>query len=223
MVKVVAIVKRRPGMAVEAFQQHWRTTHGDVVAKLPGLRRYVQSPTRLAGYRKGEPPWDGIAELWFDSMDALRALRGTPAQAAVDADEARFIDHASMTILVTDEHVMKDAPVPAGAAKSIEFVTHRPDLSIDEFQRYWREVHGPIAARIPQIRRYVQSHVRRGLYASGRTPRYDGLAITWFDDTDAMRAAATTPEYRATRADEPNFLAPGEPPFIIATEHVVVG
>lgn len=223
MVKVIAIIKRKPGMTVEAFQEHWRTGHADVVKRLPGLRRYVQSHTIPSGYRKGEPVWDGIAELWFDSTDALRALAGTAENAAVQEDEGRFIDRGTMTTLVTDEHVIKEGAVPATAVKNVEFITHRPDLSIDAFQRYWREVHGPIAARIPQVRRYVQSPVRPGLYASGRTPRYDGLAITWFDDTQAMRASAATPEYEKTRTDEANFLVPGAPSFIITREHVVVG
>jgi uncharacterized protein (TIGR02118 family) len=223
MVSVIAIIKRKPGMTVEAFQEHWRTAHAEVVKRLPGLRRYVQSHTIPSGYGKGDPVWDGIAELAFDSTDALRALAGTAENAAVQQDEARFIDRATMTTLVTEAHVIKDAAAPAGAVKNVEFILHRPDLPIDEFRRYWREVHGPIAARIPQIRRYVQHHVRPGLYASGRTPRYDGLALAWFDDTRAMRAAAATAEYRTTRDDEPNFLAPGASPFIITQEHVVVG
>jgi uncharacterized protein (TIGR02118 family) len=221
MMKIVAIVKRKPGMAVEAFQEHWRTRHADVVRKLPGLRRYVQSHTLLAGYRKGEPAWDGIAELWFDDTEALRALRGTPAQAAVDADEEVFLDRGAMKMLFTDDHVIVDGPIPANGVKNVEFLHHRPDLTIETFQKYWRQAHGPIAAKIPQIRRYVQSHVRPSAYRGGRTPAYDGLAITWFDDTAAMRASAATPEYARTRADEPNFLA-GELPFIITREIVVV-
>ncbi len=223
MVTVIAIIKRTPGMTVEAFQEYWRTAHAGIVRRLPGLRRYVQSHTLASGYRKGEPAWDGIAEIWFDSVEALRGLRGTPEQAAVDADEPRFIDKASMTTLLTEQHVIKEGPVPAGAAKWVEFLNRRPDLPAEAFQRHWREVHGPIAARIPQIRRYVQSHVRLGAYASGRTPRYDGVAITWFDDTAAMRASAETAEYAATRADEANFMAPGDAPFIITREHVVAG
>ena len=221
MVKVIAIVKRKSGMSLEAFQEHWRTRHAEVVAKLPGLRRYVQSHTLPSGYRKGEPVWDGIAELWFDDTDALRALRGSAEQTAVDADEERFLERGAMKLLFTDDHVIKDGAIPGAGVKNIEFVHHRPDLSIEAFQRYWRQTHGPIAAKIPQIRRYVQSHVRASAYAGGRAPAYDGLAITWWDDTNAMRAAATTREYAATRADEPNFLAP-DPRFIITREIVVV-
>jgi hypothetical protein len=37
-----------------------------------------------------------------------------------------------------------------------------------------------------------------------------------------MRASAATTQYARVRVDEPNFIAPGEPPFIITTEHVIV-
>lgn len=222
MITLVPLVKRAPGMTVEAFQTHWRTRHADIVRRLPGLRRYVQSPTRLAGYARGEPVWDGIAELWFDDTQALRALAGRPEQAAVDADEARFLDRSATRLLFTEEHVVRDERPPAGSVKSIAFLRRREDLTVEEFQRYWRERHGPVAATIPGLLRYTQDHVRLSSYAGGRSPVYDGIAITWFASTDAMRAAARSPEYARTRADEANFLA-GSPPFIIADDLLVAG
>jgi uncharacterized protein (TIGR02118 family) len=221
MVKALSFFKRKAGMSVEAFQAYWRASHPDVVVKLPGIRRYVQSHTILSGYRKGEPVHDGIAELWFDDTRAMRALAGTPAYAAVQADEAKFIERGTMGLIITEEHVIKDAPAPAGGVKNIEFVTHKPGMSIEAFQRYWREVHGPLAAQIATVRRYVQSHTRLAAYDGGRSPSYDGAAITWFDDTHAMRASAASPEYARVRADEANFIAP-DPPFIITREHVIV-
>ena len=218
----MSFFKRRAGMSVEDFQAYWRSKHPAVVTRLPGVRRYVQSHTRPAGYAKGEPVYDGIAELWFEDTKAMHALRGTPEIAAVEADEALFIDRSTMRLLLTEEHVIKDGPAPAGGVKNVEFIHRKPGMAVHDFQRYWKEIHGPIAARIPVIRRYVQSHVRASAYERGRTPPYDGLAITWFDDTKAMRASAATAEYARTRADEPSFIAPGDPAFIITTEHVIV-
>lgn len=222
MVKAVSFFKRKAGMPVEEFQAYWLRTHPAAVTRLLGVRRYVQSHTRFAGYRKGEPIYDGIAELWFEDTKALHALRGTKEMEAVAADEAVFIDRGTMGLILTDEHVIKDGPVPPGGVKNVEFVTRKPGLAVDEFQRYWREVHGPLAAQIPVIRRYVQSHTRVSAYERGRTPAYDGVAITWFDDTRAMRASAESAQYPRVRADEPNFIAPGDAPFIITAEHVIV-
>lgn len=222
MLKAVSFFKRKPGMPVEEFQAYWRGTHPAAVVRLPGLQRYVQSHTRLSGYRKGEPICDGTAELWFEDSKAMHALRGTKELEAVGADEAVFIDRSTMQMILTEEHVIKDGPAPAGGVKSVEFVSRKPGLEVRDFQRYWREVHGPLAAKIPMIRRYVQSHTRPSAYERGRTPAYDGVAITWFDDTGAMRASAATAQYAHVRADEPNFIAPGDPPFIITTEHLIV-
>jgi uncharacterized protein (TIGR02118 family) len=222
VIKAVSFFKRKAGMPVEEFQAYWLRTHPTAVVRLPGVRRYVQSHTLLAGYRKGEPIYDGIAELWFEDTKAMHALRGTKEMEAVTADEAVFIDRATMGLILTEEHVIKDGPAPPRGVKNVEFVTRKPGLAVDEFQRYWREIHGPLAAQIPVIRRYVQSHTRTSAYERGRTPAYDGVAITWFDDTQAMRASAASSQYPRVRADEPNFIAPGDAPFIITTEHVIV-
>jgi uncharacterized protein (TIGR02118 family) len=192
-----------------------------VVTRLPGIRGYVQSHTLLSGYRSGRPLYDGIAEVWFEDTGAMRALAGTPAIKAVEADEAEFIDRSTMGLLIVEEHVIKGALAPAGGVKNVEFVTRKPGMDVDAFQHYWRATHGPLAATIPTIRHYVQSHVRRSAYEGGRRPAWDGVAITWFDDTAAMRASAASPEYARVRADEPNFVAP-DPPFIITREHVII-
>ena len=191
-------------------------------AAFPGVRRYVQSHTLLAGYRKGEPPFDGLAEIWFDDTDAIRALDGTAGWRAAEEDAARFVDRSTMRTLVTDEHPIKDGELPDEYVKNIEFVHRRPDLEIEEFQRYWREVHGPLASEIPVVLRYVQSHCRRGGYANGRRPPFDGVASMWFASTAAMRESARTDAYARTCAVTPDFVAPGDLPFIITREHVVV-
>jgi uncharacterized protein (TIGR02118 family) len=119
--------------------------------------------------------------------------------------------------------VIKDQAVPGNAVKNIEFVNRRPGMALEPFRAYWREVHGPIASRIPVLRRYEQNHLKREAYAAEAAPRYDGLAITWFESTADMKRGTSTPEYAATRADEPNFLPEGHLPIIITREHVLAG
>lgn len=223
MVKVLTFLKRRPGMPVEEFQAYWRTRHPEVVTRLPGVRRYVQSHFLPAGYARGEPVWDGIAEVWADDTDALRAMTRSPQHAAVQEDEARFIDRSTMGFVVTEEHVVTDGTPPPGAVKAVELLTRAPGMAVEDFQRHWREAHGPLAACIPGLRRCVQSATRRAAYQTGRAPAYDGAALMWFDSADALRAAAGSPEYQATVADRARFLAPGPPPFMVTREHVIAG
>lgn len=222
MFKVVTVLKRLPGMDVEAFQRHWLQSHGPIAASLPGARRYVQSHSLVQGYRKGDLPYDGISEMWFDSREAWQRALATPAARAITADENTFIDTVRKIVMPVDVLVIKNGAIPDNAVKNIEFVNKRPGMELHAFRAYWREIHGPLASQIAPLRRYEQNHLRLEEYAAGnQTPALDGLAITWFESTAAMKEGASTPIYAETRADEQNFLPDGHLPFIVTREHEI--
>lgn len=223
MVKAIYFIKRRPAMGLDEFGEYWRTRHADAVKKVPGLRHYIQCHTIRSGYRKDEPIYDGVAELWYDDVDAMRRIADAPESRAALADDAAFLDISKMGFVLTDERVQKDGPKTPSMMHLVEFVKRKPGMTVEAFQRHWNDTHGPLGARIPQVRRYVQNHVRPGAYRGGRQPIYDGVAEVWFDSTDAMRESATTAQYRDVRADEPNFIDTAHPfPFIITQEFVVL-
>lgn len=222
MVKIVIFFKRKSGMSVEDFQNHWRTTHADIIVRLPGIRRYVQSHVLASAYRKSEPVYDAVAESYFDDTQAMKALAKMPEYAAVLADEPNFIDRASMASIITDEYVIKDRQAPENAVKSIDFVNRRQGMSVEDFQNYWKDVHGPLCKAASAMRRYVQNHTRRSIYDSGRTPPFDGVAMAWFDDMQALRDAAPTPEFANLRADVAHFVDQDRSPFVLTQEHVIL-
>ena len=212
MSTLVRLAKRAPGLPIETFQRDLPSRTDWSAAAPYGLRRANQALTLLGGYRRGEPVYDVVDELVFEGE--------AEAQACLDAldwsDE--LLDAGSVALLIVEPHVAKDEPVPATYVKSYEVVTKLPAMDRTEFDRYWTQVHGPLAAQIPTIRRYEQAHLAPSFRDSGRAP-FDGLAVTWWDSVDAMREGTTDPVYAATRADEENFLN-GELPFVITTEHV---
>ena len=106
--------------------------------------------------------------------------------------------------------------------KLIYSFKRKEGLSVEEFQRYWRETHGPIAARIPGVRRYVQNHTLPELYDTEHPPAYDGAAELWFDDLDSLRAGIGSPENQAAREGEKNFIDHSRIFLIIAEEKTVV-
>ena len=220
MVKVLTFITRKAGMPVDEFQTYWRTRHPDAVTKLPGIRRYVQSHVLPNTYAKGEPVHDGIAEVWADDTDALRAMTKSPAHPALIADEERFIDRSRMGILVTEDEVAKNG---SGEIKGVEFFTRKPGMSVEDFQRHWRTTHAALATKIPGVGRYVISATRPSAYGAGRAPAYDGAALMWFDSMDALKTAGGSAEYKAIVADRAHFLAPGQPPFLLTKEYVIVG
>ena len=78
-------------------------------------------------------------------------------------------------------------------------------MSVDEFSRYWHDVHGPFGRPIPGLRRLVQSHPVSHRDDLGPPP-FDGMAELWLDDLAALRAARQSPEWRASSDDEANFI-----------------
>jgi len=105
--------------------------------------------------------------------------------------------------------------------KIVYCITKLPQLSNDEFHRYWRENHGPIAAKIPGCRKYVQSHTIHRAWG-GREPSFDGVAELWFDDWQALERAGGSAEVRAALEDERKFIDHSRTAFFVAEEHHVV-
>jgi len=56
-------------MALEAFHEHWRTRHAELIVRLPGIRGYVQNFPMSP-----EASYDAIAESSFEDTAAMKAL-----------------------------------------------------------------------------------------------------------------------------------------------------
>ena len=111
MIKLVVAVKRNPAMSQAQFHDYWRNEHARRVRSIPAcakyIRRYVQAHTLDCEYSKGEPSYDGAAELWFDSVadkDAFYADRDYIA--VVAPDERVFADMEQTRFFLTREEVV---------------------------------------------------------------------------------------------------------------------
>lgn len=106
--------------------------------------------------------------------------------------------------------------------KSMVFFKRKAEMSVEDFQRYWREEHPKVVLRLPGIRRYVQDHPTFSAYQEGREPVYDGVAEVWFDDWEALRLSGRSAAWRDVMADEANFINPEGRRTLIVEERVIV-
>ncbi len=102
MVKVILLLNRREGMSVDEFRRYAREQHAPLLLQLPGLTRLVVNyaqpdPTGTP------PPYDAIAEDWFESVEAMGAAFQSPAGQAVQADAPRFLDMSKFQMVVVHE------------------------------------------------------------------------------------------------------------------------
>jgi len=108
MIKLVYCISKKPGMTDAEFFDYWKNVHGPIGARIPSLRRLVQSHRRTVPGDKHSPDFDGMAELWFDDVEALLAARQSPEWKASHEDESNFIDHSKVAYFVSEEHVILD-------------------------------------------------------------------------------------------------------------------
>jgi uncharacterized protein (TIGR02118 family) len=124
MIKLIYCVRRLPELSREEFQRYWRETHGPMVrdrAETLGIKRYVQVHTlesplndaMRASRGSDAEIYDGVAELWWESAEALAAgsstEEGRQAAQELREDEKRFIDFERSVMFVAEE-----SPVVAG-------------------------------------------------------------------------------------------------------------
>jgi uncharacterized protein (TIGR02118 family) len=108
MIKLVYCITKNASLTDDAFFSYWQDVHGAIGARIPGLRRLVQSRRLIIAGDKFQCDYDGMAELWFDDADALLKARQSPEWQASHADEANFIDHSKVAYFVSEEHVIFD-------------------------------------------------------------------------------------------------------------------
>lgn len=103
MLRRLSILVRKPTHDRAQFAAGWEH-HGTLVKYLPGIRAYQQNHVvEEFGHAGAPPPFriDGIVELRFDSMDAMREAFASDAAGPVKADEPNFLGHGTGYVAAT--------------------------------------------------------------------------------------------------------------------------
>ena len=106
MIKLTFCLVRVPSLTREAFQDYWLNRHAPLVARhreVLRIQRYVQlhsaDPAISELTRKsrgGTEKYDGVAQLWWNSLDDVAVTTTDPKAIAAGRelleDERKFID-----------------------------------------------------------------------------------------------------------------------------------
>jgi uncharacterized protein (TIGR02118 family) len=253
MIRIVFMLRRKPGFSLDEFHRYWHDDHGPLVAgftKHLGIQRYTQShrledPANEAAARQRggmEAPYDGVAELWWDSEETLGAAtataQGEAAGAALLEDEQRFIDLPNSPLWFTHEYPQVNPSEeivarPRSGITKVHFpLRFRTDVDQEWARTYWRTSHGPlIRSHAPAmgILRYMQVHryntpLEAALRASRGTlvPAYDGHAEVWSDRGARRASPEAIAGGNAAVEDEAKFIDFKRSTLWIGKEHVII-
>jgi len=101
MVKLVSLMLRKEGMSREEFARWAVEEHAPIGRRMPKIREY-----RISVVRPDQPetPFDGVFELYFDTMEDLQAALDSPV--GTEAREDAMAHAATRIHLRTEEHVI---------------------------------------------------------------------------------------------------------------------
>ena len=106
--KILLFLKRRPGLSVEAFRDHYENTHVKLAEKYvtPSTLRYFRRFIEPVGDK--ELPYDVITELWLNDKEKFDAIcqfqiAGAPPPDIL-ADEEWLFDRAAARVCTVVEY-----------------------------------------------------------------------------------------------------------------------
>ena len=97
MYKIVAIWGAPKDSDIEAFEKHYREVHVPLARKVPGLKKLIL--TRIdSGLEGAKPPFYRVAELYFDSEQALEKAHHAPEWTAMRQDAGKMVERFGVTL-----------------------------------------------------------------------------------------------------------------------------
>ena len=86
MIKLIALYKKPAD--IPAFEKHYYDIHIPLIKKIPGLRKLEL--TAITGAPIGEVKYHLMAEMYYDSVDAMNAANASPEGKASARDLMSF-------------------------------------------------------------------------------------------------------------------------------------
>ncbi|WP_201834817.1 EthD family reductase [Microvirga zambiensis] len=98
------LIRNRDNIDFAAFSEHWRHVHGPLALRVEAMRAYRQNhiAARLdAPHGDRLHRVDGLSQLWFDDVEAMRVAMNSPEQQACIEDIRGFL--SEVTLLIQQE------------------------------------------------------------------------------------------------------------------------
>jgi uncharacterized protein (TIGR02118 family) len=224
MIKLYSPMTRLDHMSRADFATYYVERHTKVGGGFPGHLKYVGSPA-IQSANGDAPPFDAIAELYFEDLSTLAAAFTHELWDAARRDHPSVVSGRLM--FVTEEHTVMAPPAfGSGAVKYVALISRRDVMSRSDFQQYWMEKHIPLALETPGLRGYracpavCSANGDSLLLDRPDAPQFDGVVEMWFDSVEAFNESFAQPHWDALRDDYYQHFAMNRVQLVVE-EHLV--
>lgn len=167
MLKIVAAVRRKPGMTHSEFLDYIVNVHGKLATDNPlKLSRYVQNHAFDGAYGSGDRPdhvgvfhRDSVTELYFESPQAMaETFAAEYNQTVIAPDGKNFAELPTNQTALTVETALI-AP-RTGGVKIMMFLVCAAGISASDAQEGWQTVHDQAVKAVPQFASAISGLVK---------------------------------------------------------------
>lgn len=208
-------------MSLKAFSDYWMSVHVLITGKIGEIKRQTISIARPE-FRRGDTPWDGLVNMWWESADELASARRGDAYRAMIEDQVNFVDvSVGPPLIVCEINPIAPRQPPSPNPELIKVVNplhKRDDLSYEAFSAYWSGPHAILNSAMPHMNAYIQNHVHPDFQDLPRV--CDGIAESWFNNWDEIRELARSEANARLKEDEANLLVPASLHPMICQEYL---
>jgi hypothetical protein len=242
MLKLILGVSRRADWSRDEWLVHYKERHGPLVAGLQifgsQTLRYVQnyafSPPSNAVIPNHAVMIDGISELWYSDLEAIRAAYADPAyMSRIRPDELSFCDLHSIVGGIGREHSILAEPLQANDKKWVHrsrcrLIIYRKAAShssASTFQRAWLDATEKMSSEHNfrrYVRAYVQTHIENEASPLPTSCPYAVIDEFWFEsEEDALAYWQETRSSSLTSRLERSASSPNEALLCFVHSHTV--
>lgn len=216
MIVRFGLLTRREDLSADAFGAYWRGNHADVVKKaMPHLSGYIQNHVvdrsqKGIDYKRVSLEVDGMAQLFFNSLADTRGFSDEAKIKTLQDDEQNFL--GGIAILTAFQNVVVTPPTTGKFAKRMSLIRKRPDVTMEQFQDEWLNMHPILVKRLPGLLGYRQNVVidrqKDRLKGDGAETEIhvDGVVELWFESAEATEEAFRSPRGKTAMSHAQEFL-----------------
>ena len=192
MIKIQALLTKRPDLSLEEFNKHWHSPHGDpLTLNIKVIRHLVQNARMAEADGIITSSYHGIPQVWFDTLDDALGLQPDPAYPEADADQEHFMDRPKLKFLLLKETAL-DGEVGPGDGTGVDLmvlVNRRAGATQEEFDSEFIADGDAERGRALGATRHIASRVLPEAHAGEEHPVHDAVRELFFTDLDGSKAA----------------------------------
>jgi hypothetical protein len=205
MFKVVALIKKKPGMSKADFIAYYEANHAPLARKcFPQIvqyrRNFIDLDNAIIMPGMAPPDFDSITEIWYRDREAYDEMLSTHfmagVQETIENDERNFLDQ-SMTRMLRVEtrgnnHAdaelipTRGSPPGKGMFKAMALLTCKVGMPRHDFVDYYENNHAKLIwSLFPWIVEYRRNYIDvEGaiVFPAAKLPDFDVVTELWFKD-----------------------------------------